>query len=74
MRKQSSFESQLAELQTVVNTLEKGQLPLDEALKQFEQGIKLTRLCQKALQEAELKMKKLLSTYDIETDSSTQAP
>ncbi|OGV26710.1 MAG: exodeoxyribonuclease VII small subunit [Legionellales bacterium RIFCSPHIGHO2_12_FULL_37_14] len=66
MTKHTSFENQLAELETLVNNLEKGQLPLDDALKQFEHGIKLTRKCQKALQEAQEKMAKLLASYDIE--------
>lgn len=72
MTKKSSFEEQLTQLEQIVQSLEKGQLPLDDALKQFEQGIKLTRLCQKTLQEAQVKMEKLLNTYDIELQSPTQ--
>ena len=67
MSKSSSFEQQLLSLETVVNNLEKGQLPLEDALKQFEIGIKLTRSCQKALQDAQSKMDKLLQAYNIET-------
>lgn len=70
MNKRISFESQLSQLEQIVQSLEKGQLPLDEALKQFEQGIKLTRVCQKSLQEAQKKMEQLLSTYDIEFQSN----
>jgi exodeoxyribonuclease VII small subunit len=72
MTKKSSFEDQLTQLEQIVQSLEKGQLPLDDALKQFEQGIKLTRICQKTLQEAQIKMEKLLNTYDIELQSPTQ--
>lgn len=67
MSKQLSFEQQLSSLEEVVNSLEKGQLPIEEALKQFETGIKLTRSCQKALQDAQIKMEKLLANYNIET-------
>ncbi len=70
MTKRASFESQLSQLEQIVQSLEKGQLPLDDALKQFEQGIKLTRLCQKNLQEAQEKMEKLLNSYDIELQSN----
>jgi exodeoxyribonuclease VII small subunit len=70
MTKRASFESQLSQLEQIVQSLEKGQLPLEDALKQFEQGIKLTRLCQKNLQEAQEKMEKLLNSYDIELESN----
>lgn len=54
------FEASLAELETLVERMEQGELPLEESLKQFEQGIKLTRACQQALQEAEQKVQVLL--------------
>ena len=43
------FERSLAELETLVEHLEKGDLPLDDALKFFERGVALTRQCQSAL-------------------------
>ncbi|HEX6549645.1 MAG TPA: exodeoxyribonuclease VII small subunit [Gammaproteobacteria bacterium] len=54
------FESALKELEGIVSTLEKGDLPLDAALKHFERGIALTRQCQTALKQAELKVEQLL--------------
>jgi exodeoxyribonuclease VII small subunit len=54
------FESALKELEEIVSTLEKGDLPLDAALKHFERGIALTRQCQTALKQAELKVEQLL--------------
>ncbi|MCG8435876.1 MAG: exodeoxyribonuclease VII small subunit [Gammaproteobacteria bacterium] len=54
------FESALEELEGLVTRMEDGELSLEETLKQFERGIELTRQCQKALQDAELKVQKLL--------------
>ncbi|HET7921581.1 MAG TPA: exodeoxyribonuclease VII small subunit [Gammaproteobacteria bacterium] len=54
------FETALKELEGIVAQLEKGELPLDAALKQFERGIALTRQCQQALKQAELKVEQLL--------------
>ncbi|NVK21290.1 MAG: exodeoxyribonuclease VII small subunit [Kangiellaceae bacterium] len=55
-KKITNFESQLEELETIVEQLEDGDLPLDEALKVFEQGVKLSRQCQQLLAEAEQKV------------------
>jgi len=54
------FEQSLAELQSLVERLEGGELSLEEALAAFEQGVKLTRDCQDALNQAEQKVKMLL--------------
>ncbi len=51
------FEKALAELEQLVETMEKGDLTLEESLKQFERGVTLTRACQKALTEAEQKVR-----------------
>ena len=50
------FEKALAELEQLVETMEKGDLTLEESLKQFERGVTLTRACQKALANAEQKV------------------
>lgn len=50
------FEKSLAELEGVVEQLESGEQSLEDALQLFEQGIKLTRTCQQALQNAEEKV------------------
>ncbi len=52
-----NFETALAELEQLVETMEKGDLTLEESLKQFERGVSLTRTCQKALAEAEQKVR-----------------
>lgn len=56
-----NYEKSLAELEAVVEKLETGDISLEDSLKQFEQGIKLTRSCQKALQNAEQKVQTLLN-------------
>lgn len=61
-RKKSApdFEQSLAELQTLVERLESGELSLEDTLATFEQGIRLTRECQDALAQAEQKVQILL--------------
>jgi exodeoxyribonuclease VII small subunit len=54
--RQPNFEQTLAELEALVARLESGELPLDQALAAFEQGVKLTRACQAALQAAQQKV------------------
>jgi exodeoxyribonuclease VII small subunit len=55
-----AFEQTLAELETLVRRLESGELALDEALRVFEQGVRLTRECQSALSGAQQKVQLLL--------------
>lgn len=54
------FETNMKALEDLVERLESGELSLDEAMKTFEQGIKLTRECQSALDQAEQKVQILL--------------
>ncbi|MCQ8128305.1 exodeoxyribonuclease VII small subunit [Methylomonas rivi] len=56
----SQFEEAMQELEQLVEQMERGELSLEESLKSFERGIKLTRTCQQALQEAEQKVQILL--------------
>jgi exodeoxyribonuclease VII small subunit len=58
--KTPEFEQALAELEGLVERLERGDLPLDEALKAFERGVTLTRQCQTSLQAAQQKVEILL--------------
>ena len=58
------FEKSLAKLEQVVEKLESGEQPLEEALKLFEEGINLTRGCQQALKEAEEKITILTKQND----------
>jgi exodeoxyribonuclease VII small subunit len=55
-----NFESALARLEEIVKKLEKGDLPLEQSLKLFEEGVKLARVCNKRLEEAERKVEILL--------------
>jgi exodeoxyribonuclease VII small subunit len=54
------FEKALAELEQLVERLERGDLPLDEALKTFERGVALTRHCQTSLKAAQQKVEILM--------------
>ena len=51
------FEAALAELEEIVARLEQGELPLEDSLRQFERGVVLTRICQKALGDAERRIR-----------------
>lgn len=64
MMPEKSFESSLEELEQIVRQLEGGDLPLDRSLELFEQGVRLSRECQKRLDEAERKVEILLRGND----------
>jgi len=74
VKKIPNFEKSLAELETLVDDMEQGNLSLEESLKRFEKGIALSTECQQALQSAELKIKELvekngkLLEQDLELD------
>ncbi len=55
------FEKKLNRLEEIVTKMETGDLSLDESLKMFEEGVKLSRECNSQLVEAEQKVKVLLS-------------
>ncbi len=55
------FEKKLTRLEEIVGKMEKGDVSLEESLKFFEEGVKLSRECNAKLNEAELKVKKLMS-------------
>jgi len=54
------FEQAMARLEAIVGELEKGDLPLDESLKIFEEGIRLSKSCLKILEDAEHKVEVLV--------------
>ena len=62
------FERAMAELEQLVDKLEKGDLPLEESLAAFERGVALTRTCQAALRQAEQKVELLLQKPGGETE------
>jgi exodeoxyribonuclease VII small subunit len=59
-RKKENFEEALRKLEAIVAQMEEGDLPLEESLKAFEEGVKLAKLCTKKLDEAERKVEKLI--------------
>jgi exodeoxyribonuclease VII small subunit len=72
-----NFEKNLEQLEIIVDDLESGELSLEEALKQFEQGVKMTQACQQALTSAEQRVTELvekngvisLQDFDEETEA-----
>ena len=58
--KKIDFEASLDRLEQLVDQMEDGELTLEESLKAFEQGVKLTRECQQALKDAEQKVQLLM--------------
>lgn len=57
----ASFESSLQQLEQIVSRLESGDLPLEEALNEFERGVQLARVGQQKLQQAEQRVQILLN-------------
>ena len=55
-----NLEKSLSKLEKIVGELEAGELPLETAMKKFEEGVKLTRTCQSFLKDAEQKVKILI--------------
>lgn len=64
---EAQFEEILQGLQTVVEQLEQGDLPLEQSLRLFEQGMKLSQLGTKRLDEAESKIEQLLAAGESES-------
>ncbi|AYN49099.1 exodeoxyribonuclease VII small subunit [Lactobacillus johnsonii] len=58
--KKNNFEEQLNELQEIVNKLESGNVPLEDALSEFQAGVKLSRELEKKLNDAEQTVAKLV--------------
>lgn len=58
------FEDAMKKLEGIVERMEKGDLPLNESLKQFEEGVKLSRFCSQELQKAEKKIELLTRSAD----------
>lgn len=66
--KKNNFEEQLNELQEIVNKLESGNVPLEDALSEFQAGVKLSRELEKKLNDAEQTVAKL-----VDKDGSEKA-
>jgi exodeoxyribonuclease VII small subunit len=72
--KKVDFEKSLTRLEEVVRKLESPQLSLDEAMKLFEEGVELSRECQKQLEEAEGRVEILLKKADGKLSTEPFAP
>jgi exodeoxyribonuclease VII small subunit len=75
----ATFEEQLAALEQVVEKLERGDLPLDESVRLFEEGVTLSNACKKELEEAEGRIQVLVErgsrmvVKDLEVEESVEA-
>lgn len=81
MKKQQTFESSLEELEKIVRSLEEGDLSLEQSLKLFEDGVRLSRECQERLDQAERRIEVLLEGEDgnpaleaLETEDLGRSP
>jgi exodeoxyribonuclease VII small subunit len=72
--KKPDFEKSLLRLEEVVRRLESPQLSLDDAMKLFEEGVQLSRECQKQLEEAEGRVEILLKKADGKLAAETFDP
>ena len=59
MKADLNFETAITELEQIVHHLEQGELSLEQALKQFEHGMKLSKFCHQALTKAQLRVEEL---------------
>lgn len=60
----ASFEESLKQLETIIGKLEKGDLPLEESVRLFEEGIRLSNACKANIETAEGKVQILLKQKD----------
>lgn len=70
---EKTFEENLATLEQIVSRLEKGDVPLEEALKEFETGVKLSQELQKTLQTAEQSLAKIVNADGSTSDFNPKA-
>ena len=70
--KKNNFEEQLNELQEIVNKLESGNVPLEDALSEFQAGVKLSRELEKKLNDAEQTVAKLVDKDGNEKNKQVQ--
>ena len=70
-----TFEENMQRLEQIVRSMERGDVPLEESLKLFQEGTELVRKCGKILDEAQLQVKKIASAADgtpVEEDFSAE--
>ena len=59
-----TFEQNMTRLEQIVRSMERGDVPLEESLKLFQEGTELVRSCNKLLEDAELQVKKIMTAPD----------
>ena len=73
-KKEKSFEENLENLENIVKKLENGDIPLDEAIEKFNEGMKLANECNKILEKANEIIKDTKNQYKIEFKDFTNVP
>ena len=68
MSKEKKFEENLADLEAIVQRLESGQVPLEEAISEFQKGMKLSKDLQETLDQAENTLVKVMQADGSETE------
>ena len=68
MSKEKKFEENLADLEAIVQKLESGQVPLEEAISEFQKGMKLSKDLQEMLDQAEKTLVKVMQADGSETE------
>ena len=63
-QKNASFETNMQRLEQIVRAMERGDVPLEESLKLFQEGTDLVRSCNQLLEEAQLQVKKIMTAPD----------
>ena len=63
-QKNHTFEENMLRLEQIVRSMERGDVPLEESLKLFQEGTDLVRQCGKLLDDAELQVKKIMTAHD----------
>ena len=69
-KEEIKFEEAMKRLESIVDELEKGEMDIDKSLEAFEEGIKMSRLCSKKLNEAERKIEQLTKNEKGELTTS----
>ena len=63
-RKNASFENNMQRLEQIVRAMERGDVPLEESLKLFQEGTDLVRSCNQLLDDAQLQVRKIMTAPD----------
>ena len=63
-KKSKTFEESMGRLEQIVRAMERGDVPLEESLKLFQEGTELVQTCTKLLDEAQLQIKKVMTAAD----------